>query len=120
MATHEELRSVVVALRDEIDALADVENISAEDDLRLSVAIEEFDARSEELSAMELRATKVAEVRASHTETVTPPVANCVTRLSKSLRLTDPSWPLVNSTTSKSCFALTAMTLMEPALLVDF
>ena len=70
MATHEELRSVVVALRDEIDALADVENISAEDDLRLSVAIEEFDARSEELSAMELRATKVAEVRASHTETV--------------------------------------------------
>jgi len=71
MATQEELRSVVVALRDEIDALADVENISAEDDLRLSVAIEEFDARSEELSAMELRAAKVAEVRASSTtETV--------------------------------------------------
>lgn len=54
-----ELRSKVAALKAEIESLAAIEEITPEDDARLSVSLDEFDARSADLAAAELRAARV-------------------------------------------------------------
>ena len=65
---HDELRSKVAELRDEIEALAAVENISAEDDARLTAALDEFEALKSELAEVEARAARIEAARASVTE----------------------------------------------------
>lgn len=66
--THDELRAAVVGLREEIDGLAEIEDITAEDDARLTEALAEFDTRNAELAAVEERSARVAAVRANTTE----------------------------------------------------
>lgn len=64
----DELRSKVAGLRDEIEKLAAIENISAEDDARLDAALEEFEARKAELEAAEARAARIAAAKSVVTE----------------------------------------------------
>jgi HK97 family phage major capsid protein len=61
----EELRSAVAALRDEITALADKDDLSTDEEARFEVALPEFETAKTELAAAEERARKVAEVRAT-------------------------------------------------------
>ena len=65
---HDELRSKVAELRDEIEQLAAIENITPEDDARLSVALDEFEARKSELAEVEARAARIEAAKASVTE----------------------------------------------------
>jgi HK97 family phage major capsid protein len=55
----DELRSKVEALKAEVESLAAIENITPEDDARLTVSLDELDARSAELAAAEVRAARV-------------------------------------------------------------
>ncbi len=64
----EELRSKVEALKTEIESLAAIDDISADDDARLTAALDEFDARSAELSAVEARAKRVDAARSTVVE----------------------------------------------------
>ena len=63
-----ELRSKVAALKAEIESLAAVEEITPEDDARLSVTLDEFDARSADLAAAELRAARVEAAKSAVVE----------------------------------------------------
>ena len=54
-----ELRSKVEALKTEIESLAAIENITPEDDARLSAALDEFEARKGELSDAEVRQSRI-------------------------------------------------------------
>jgi HK97 family phage major capsid protein len=54
-----ELRSKVAALKAEIESLAAIENITPEDDARLSAVLDEFDARKGELSEVEARQSRI-------------------------------------------------------------
>lgn len=60
-----ELRSAVAGLRDEIEQLSTIENITDEQDARLSDAIDEFEARKAELDKAEARAAKLEAIRTS-------------------------------------------------------
>lgn len=60
-----ELRSAVSELRDEVDALASIEDITPEDDQRLSDAVAEFEARTAELAEAEERQARIDAVRES-------------------------------------------------------
>lgn len=64
----DELRNKVAALRDEIEKLAAIDNITPEDDARLDAALEEFEARKAELEASEARAARIAAAKAVVTE----------------------------------------------------
>jgi HK97 family phage major capsid protein len=64
----EELRTKVNELRDEIETLAAIQDISPEDDARLSAALEEFEARKAELIDAEVRAARIDAARATVTE----------------------------------------------------
>jgi HK97 family phage major capsid protein len=64
----EEIRSKVEALKSEIETLAAIENISADDDARLSVALDEFESTKAELDAQEARAKRVEAAKASVVE----------------------------------------------------
>ena len=55
----DELRSKVEALKAEVESLAAIEDITPEDDARLSVTLDELDARSADLAAAEVRAARV-------------------------------------------------------------
>lgn len=63
-----ELRSKVEALKAEIESLAAIEDITPEDDARLTAALDEFDARSAELSEVEARDARVAAAKATIVE----------------------------------------------------
>ena len=63
-----ELRSKVEALKAEIESLAAIEDITPEDDARLSVALDEFEARNGELSEAEARAARIQAAQAVVTE----------------------------------------------------
>jgi len=63
-----ELRSKVEALKAEIESLAAIEDITAEDDARLTAALDEFDARSAELSEVEARDARIAAAKATIVE----------------------------------------------------
>ena len=63
-----ELRSKVEALKAEIESLAAIEDITPEDDARLSAALDEFEARNGELSDAEAREARIAAARASVVE----------------------------------------------------
>jgi HK97 family phage major capsid protein len=60
----EELRSKVEALKAEVESLAAIENITPEDDARLTVSLDELDARSADLAAAEVRAARVDAAKA--------------------------------------------------------
>jgi len=64
----DELRSKVEALKAEIESLAAIENISADDDARLSAALDEFETGKAELDAQEARAKRVESAKASVVE----------------------------------------------------
>ncbi len=64
----EEIRSKVEALKSEIETLAAIENISADDDARLSAALDEFETGKAELDAQEARAKRVESAKASVVE----------------------------------------------------
>lgn len=66
----DELRSQVAALRDEIEQLAAIADITPEDDARLSAALDEFEARKSELAEVEARAARIEAAKASVTERV--------------------------------------------------
>lgn len=66
----EELRSQVASLRDEIEQLAAIENITPEDDARLTAALDEFESRKGELAEVEARAARIDAAKASVTERV--------------------------------------------------
>lgn len=61
----DELRSSVSELRDEIEQLSTAEDITPEQDARLSEALDEFEARTTELAQAEQRAERVAKARAT-------------------------------------------------------
>jgi HK97 family phage major capsid protein len=64
----EEIRSKVEALKAEIESLAAIENITPEDDARLSTALDEFETGKAELEAVEARAKRVDAAKASVVE----------------------------------------------------
>ena len=64
----EELRSSVAALKSEIETLAAAEEITEEQDARLSVALDEFEARKAELEATEARLARIEAAKAVVTE----------------------------------------------------
>lgn len=64
----EELRSSVAALKSEIETLAAAEEITEEQDARLSVALDEFEARKAELEASEARLARIEAAKAVVTE----------------------------------------------------
>lgn len=64
----EELRSKVTELRDEIENLAAIEDITPEDDARLSAALEEFDTRKGELAEAETRHARIEAAKSVVTE----------------------------------------------------
>jgi HK97 family phage major capsid protein len=64
----EELRSKVTELRDEIETLAAIEDITPEDDARLSIALEEFEARKSELAEVEARQARIDAAKSTVTE----------------------------------------------------
>jgi HK97 family phage major capsid protein len=55
----EELRSKVAALKAEIESLAAIEDITPEDDARLSSKLDEFDVRNGELTEAEVRQARI-------------------------------------------------------------
>jgi hypothetical protein len=66
----EELRTKVATLKTEIEALADKETLTEEEEARFEPALGEFDLAKADLAKAEERAAKVAEVRATSTELV--------------------------------------------------
>jgi len=64
----EELRSSVAALKSEIETLAAAEEITEEQDARLSAALDEFEARKAELEATEARLARIEAAKAVVTE----------------------------------------------------
>ena len=60
----EEIRSKVEALKAEIESLAAIENITPEDDARLSTALDEFETGKADLVAAEVRAARVDAAKA--------------------------------------------------------
>jgi HK97 family phage major capsid protein len=64
----DELRDKVAQLRDEIETLAALEDITPDDDARLSAALEEFEARKGELAEAESRAARIEAAKATITE----------------------------------------------------
>ena len=64
----EELRSSVAALKSEIETLAAADDITPEQDARLSAALDEFEARKAELDAAEARAARIEAAKAAVTE----------------------------------------------------
>ena len=63
-----ELRSKVEALKAEIESLAAIENITPEDDARLSAALDEFEARKGELTDAEVRQSRIEAAKSSVVE----------------------------------------------------
>ena len=64
----DELRNKVAALRDEIEKLAAIEDITPEDDARLDATLVEFEARKADLEAAEARAARIAAAKSVVTE----------------------------------------------------
>lgn len=64
----EELRSKVEALKAEIESLAAIENITPEDDARLTVALDEFDARNSELAEADARQARIDSAKSTVVE----------------------------------------------------
>ena len=64
----EEIRSTVAALKSEIETLAATEDITPEQDARLSVALDEFEARKADLDAAEARSARIEAAKAAVTE----------------------------------------------------
>ncbi|HEY7824242.1 MAG TPA: hypothetical protein VIG24_15475, partial [Acidimicrobiia bacterium] len=64
----DELRSSVDALKSEIETLAAAEEITEEQDARLSAALDEFEARKAELDAAEARQARIEAAKAVVTE----------------------------------------------------
>lgn len=64
----DELRNKVAALRDEIEKLAAIEDITPEDDARLDATLAEFEARKADLEAAEARAARIAAAKSVVTE----------------------------------------------------
>lgn len=64
----EELRSKVAELRSEIETLAAADDITPEDDARLTAALDEFEGRKAELEAAEARAARISAAKATVTE----------------------------------------------------
>jgi HK97 family phage major capsid protein len=64
----EEMRSRVIALRDEVIALADAEELTEEQELRFQPAMDELEAARTELAAAEERQRRVNEVRSITTD----------------------------------------------------
>jgi HK97 family phage major capsid protein len=63
-----ELRDQVAALQAEIESLAAIEEITPDQDARLTAVLDEFDARKSELDAAEIRAARVEAAKAAITE----------------------------------------------------
>ena len=64
----DELRSSVAALKSEIETLAAAEDITPEQDARLSAALDEFEARKGELDATEARQARIEAAKSVVTE----------------------------------------------------
>ena len=64
----DELRSSVAALKSEIETLAAAEDITPEQDSRLSAALDEFEARKADLDAAEARAARIEAAKSVVTE----------------------------------------------------
>ena len=64
----DELRSSVAALKSEIETLAAAEDITPEQDARLSAALDEFEARKGELDAAEARQARIEAAKSVVTE----------------------------------------------------
>ena len=64
----DELRSSVAALKSEIETLAAAEDITPEQDSRLSAALDEFEARKADLDAAEERAARIEAAKSVVTE----------------------------------------------------
>lgn len=64
----DELRSSVAALKSEIETLAAAEDITPEQDSRLSAALDEFEARKADLDAAEARAARIDAAKSVVTE----------------------------------------------------
>jgi HK97 family phage major capsid protein len=64
----DELRSSVAALKSEIETLAAAEDITPEQDARLSAALDEFEARKADLDAAEERAARIEAAKSVVTE----------------------------------------------------
>jgi HK97 family phage major capsid protein len=64
----DELRSSVAALKSEIETLAAAEDITPEQDARLSAALDEFEARKSDLDAAEARAARIEAAKSVVTE----------------------------------------------------
>lgn len=64
----DELRSSVAALKSEIETLAAADDITPEQDARLSDALDEFEARKAELDAAEARSARIEAAKAAVTE----------------------------------------------------
>lgn len=64
----DELRSKVEALKAEIESLAAIEDITPEDDARLTACLDEFDTRSAELADAEARSKRIDSARATIVE----------------------------------------------------
>ena len=60
-----ELRSLVAGLRDEIRSLADLEQITAEQDAELTAKVDTFEARKAELEAAEARQARIDAAKAT-------------------------------------------------------
>jgi HK97 family phage major capsid protein len=66
-----ELRDQVAALKAEIESLAAIEEITPDQDARLTAALDEFEKRNGELSDAEARAARIDAARATITERAT-------------------------------------------------
>jgi HK97 family phage major capsid protein len=66
----EELRASVAELRGEIVRLSDIEDISEEDDEKLTVMMSEYEIRKADLDRLEERARRIEEMKALTTQTV--------------------------------------------------
>ena len=64
----DELRSSVAALKSEIETLAAAEDITPEQDARLSAALDEFEARKADLDAAEARSARIEAAKSVVTE----------------------------------------------------
>ena len=60
-----ELRSMVAGLRDEIRSLADLEQITPEQDAELTAKVDAFEARKAELDAAEARQARIDAAKAA-------------------------------------------------------